>query len=153
MVITDKRIKIPESFTFNGIEIKCVSEFKLLGVILDNKWNFNAYTASLIGSINSKLFSIKRIFYLSTPVKVQFIKTFILSFFDYCSTLMIYFNKSVIQRMCNSYYLCLHKLLKLNTQEFSDFNQLNDHLMSKYNIPSFQHRFFSKTFYLCIQNS
>lgn len=33
MVITNKRIKIPESFTFNGIEIKCVSEFKLLGII------------------------------------------------------------------------------------------------------------------------
>ena len=32
MVVTNKRIKIPLSFTFNNIEIKCVEEFKLLGV-------------------------------------------------------------------------------------------------------------------------
>ena len=37
MIITKKRIKIPESFTFGNINIKCVSEFKLLGVTIDNK--------------------------------------------------------------------------------------------------------------------
>jgi hypothetical protein len=34
MVVTNKRIKIPPSFTFNNIEIKCVGEFKLLGVTI-----------------------------------------------------------------------------------------------------------------------
>ena len=110
MVITNKCIKIPETFILNDIEIKCVDEFKLLGVTIDNKLNFNKHVSNLGRCINSKLFSIKRIFYLSTSVKVQFFKTFILAYFDYCSTLMIYFNKSVIQKLCNKYYLCMHKL-------------------------------------------
>ena len=52
--------------------------------------------------INSKLFSKKRLFYLSNSVKAQFFKTLILPYFDF--TLSIYFNKSVIQRLCNKYY-------------------------------------------------
>jgi hypothetical protein len=43
MVVTNKRIKIPPSFTFNNIEIKCVEEFKLLGVTIDSKLNFNKH--------------------------------------------------------------------------------------------------------------
>ncbi len=68
MVITNKRIKIPESFMFSDIEIKCVDEFKLLGVTIDNKLNFNSHISNISHCINSKLFSIKRIFYLSTSV-------------------------------------------------------------------------------------
>ena len=140
MVITNKRLAIPESFTFNDIIIKCVKEFKLLGVTIDNKLNFETHVSILGRSINSKLFSIKKIFGLSTDVKVQFFKTFILPYFDYCSTLLIYFNKSVIQRLCNKYYLCLYMLLKLDITDFTDYNQLNDYLLKKYAIPAFHHR-------------
>jgi hypothetical protein len=41
MVVTNKHIKIPLSFLFNDIEIKCVEEFKLLGVTIDSKLNLN----------------------------------------------------------------------------------------------------------------
>lgn len=144
MVITNKRIKIPESFIFNNIEIKCVNEFKLLGVTLDSKLSFNTHVSNLSRCINSKLFSIKRIFYLSTSVKVQFFKTFILPYFDYCSTLMIYFSKSLIQKLCNKYYLCLHKLFKIDFSDFTDFNKINDYLLEKFSIPAFQHRSFQR---------
>ena len=87
-----------------------------------------------------KLFSIKRLFYLSTSVKVQFFKTFILPYFDYCLTLSIYFNKSVIQRLCNKYYLCLYMLFKLDSHNYTDYNELNEYLLGKFNIPAFQHR-------------
>ena len=43
MVITNKRISIPAYFYMKGIEIQCVSEFKLLGITIDNKLNFNAH--------------------------------------------------------------------------------------------------------------
>jgi hypothetical protein len=144
MVITNKRIKFPETFTFNDITIKCVNEFKLLGVTIDNKLGFNAHFSIISHTVNSKLFSIKRIFYLATSVKVQFFKTFILPYFDYCSTLLIYCSKSVIQKLANKYYLCLHKLFNFDTQDFTDFNELNTYLLEKFDIPAFQHRLFQR---------
>jgi hypothetical protein len=116
MVVTNKRIKIPPSFTFNNIEIKCVEEFKLLGVTIDSKLNFNKHISIVSHTINSKSFAIKNLFYLSTSVKVQFFKTFILPYFDYCSSLLIYFGKAEIQRLCNKYYLCLYMLFKVDLQ-------------------------------------
>ncbi len=144
MVIRNKRIKIPDNFTFNDITIKCVNEFKLLGVTIDNKLSFDAHVSNLSRTINSKLFSIKRIFYLSSSVKIQFFKTFILPYFDYCSYLLIYCSKAVIQKLANKYYLCLHKLFNFDKQEFNDFNDINTYLMEKFDIPLFQHRLFQK---------
>jgi hypothetical protein len=144
MVITNKRIKIPEAFTFNDITIKCVNEFKLLGITIDNKLSFESHISNLSQTINSKLFSIKRIFYLSTSVKIQFFKTFLLPYFDYCSTLLIYCSKAVIQKLANKYYLCLHKLFNFDGQEFADFNDINNCLMEKFDIPAFQHRLFHR---------
>ena len=140
MVVTNKRIQIPLSFTFNNIEIKCVEEFKLLGVTIDSKLNFNKHISIINHTINSKLFAIKNLFYLSTSVKVQFFKTFILPYFDYCSTLLIYFGKVEIQRLRNKYYLCLYMLFKVDLYTFADFDKLNTYLVNKFNIPAFQHR-------------
>ena len=151
MVITNKRLKIPESFKFGNLEINCVSEFKLLGVTIDNKLNFNSHITNISHCINSKLFSIKRIFYLSTSVKIQFFKTFILPYFDYCLTLLIYFNKTTIQRLCNKYYLCLYKLFKFDIQDFSNYIELNQTLQDKYDIPAFQHRLFQRVSVLCFK--
>ncbi len=53
MVITNKRIKIPETFTFDDITIKCVNKFKLLGVIIDNKLSFDSHISNLSQTINS----------------------------------------------------------------------------------------------------
>ena len=144
MVITNKRTKIPDSLIIKGHNIKLVKEFRLLGVMLDNKLNFNTHVSRLCLSINSKLFAIKRLFYLSTDVKIQFFKTFILPYFDYCSTLLIYFNKQTIQRLCNKFYLCLHLLFKIDVSEFDDYNQLNTFLRDKYQISGFQHRLFHR---------
>jgi len=131
MVIRNKRIKIPDNFTFNDITIKCVNEFKLLGVTIDNKLSFDAHVSNLSRTINSKLFSIKRIFYLSSSVKIQFFKAFILPYFDYCSTLLIYCSKALIQKLANKYYLCLHKLFNFDKQELTDFNDINTYLMQR----------------------
>ena len=83
--------------------------------------------------------------YLITCVKIQFIKTFILPYFDYCSTLCIYYSIDIIQKLANTYNNCLFKLINtkqicnLSIQTSSDFNKWNN-LLSIYNLNSFQHR-------------
>jgi hypothetical protein len=84
--------------------------------------------------------SIKIIFYLSTSLKVQFFKTFILPYFDYCSTLSIYFSIAVIKRLYYKYFLCFNFLFKLDLSQFTNCNEFSDYLQDKYNIPAFQHR-------------
>ena len=42
MIITGKRIKPPTTIEIGGYKVNVVDKFKLLGVILDNKLNFEA---------------------------------------------------------------------------------------------------------------
>ena len=88
MFVTAKRIKLPTEIIFKDKKIEVVPSFKLLGVEIDNKLSFSQYVGELKRSINKKLYSIKRIFYLPTAVKIQFFKTFVMPYFDYCSSLI-----------------------------------------------------------------
>ena len=85
MFVSYKRYNRPKDLKIDKNTIEIITNFKLLGVWIDNKFNFNYYASSLINSINKKLFAIKRLFYLSFEVKLQFFKSFILPSFDYCS--------------------------------------------------------------------
>jgi hypothetical protein len=89
VMYTNKRVVKPKEFTFSSHKIEAVEQFKLLGAIIDNKLNFSQHRTNLRRTVFKKLYSIKRIFYLSFHVKVQFFKTFILPHFDYCITLAI----------------------------------------------------------------
>ena len=109
MFVTNKRVLIPSNVLVNGVSVEVVSSFKLLGVISDNRLSFSSYAVSICKSVNQKLFSIKRIFYHSTSVKIQFFKSFILPYFDYCCSLFIHFLKCILQKLSNLYYLCLFK--------------------------------------------
>ena len=62
----------------------------------------------------------------------KFFKTFILPYFDYCLSLLIYFPKSTIQRLSNCFNLCLYKLFnfKLLNVESDDLNNLNNQVES-----------------------
>ena len=135
------------------IQIKIVKTFKLLGVDIDSDLSFNEYAKNLCAKVNMKLFSIKKLFFLSYSVKIQFFKTFILPYFDYCSSLFIYFNKDVLQKISNCYHACIFKLFKFN---FTDFN-INDinNFLCTYGLFSFQHRLFFRlsTFIYNIKNN
>ena len=131
---------ISEIQVSDSITIKVVDNFKLLGVIIDNKLNFRNNVADISLKINKKLHCIKRLFFLSTNVKLQFFKTFLLPYFDYCLTLTIYYSKEAIQKLCNLYYNCLFKLFKLQLNNM-DTNWINNYL-KRYNLFSFQHRVF-----------
>ena len=130
--------------------VQVVESFKLLGVTIDNKLNFTKYTADIRTIINRKLFSIKRLFYLSTSVKIQFFKTFILPYFDYCLSLLIYFPKNTIQTLSNCFNNCLFLLFKFKIEPKDDL-EINDDDMIKFNTKlqdyglfSFQHRLMNK---------
>ena len=124
MFITNKRInkELPTKIQVDNILVDVVTDFKLLGITIDNKLNFEKYTTQLRAIINRKLYSIKRIFYLNRAVKLQFFKTFILPYFDYCLSLFIYFPKASIQRINNAYYICLDKLFKFKMEQHDALN-------------------------------
>ena len=142
MIITHKKIDIPKTIDIEvlnkSLSIQVVQQFKLLGVTIDDKLTFSQHVANICKKINMKLYSIKRLFYLPTAVKLQFFKTFILPFYDFGLSLVIYMSKHVIQKLANSYYLCLIKLFKFNFCNMSN-NTINDYL-KRYNLFAFSHR-------------
>ena len=67
MVITNKRAYLKQPLKLIHLDsnrVEMVNNFKLLGVTLDTKLNFDDYSAMIAKSINIRLFSIKRLFYL-----------------------------------------------------------------------------------------
>jgi hypothetical protein len=114
MIVTNRRLNIQKSNDFNDIHVKVFDRFKLLGVTIDSKLNFEAHSSILKRNVSFNLHSIKRLFYLSASVKLKFFKTFIMPYFDYYSSLTIYFLKATIQKICNFNNYCLNKLLKID---------------------------------------
>jgi len=140
--IDKKKLKFPSTVNILGNDVKVVNSFKLLGITIDDTLNFHHYASELKKSVYRKLYSIKRLFYLSFSVKLQFFKTFIQPYFDYCSTIFIYFSRSAIQRIANYFYICLNKLLNFKFTTLStDFNNVNN-CLEKVGLNSFQHRLF-----------
>ena len=146
MFVTNKRkITLPASIEFDGHCVEVVLVFKLLGVLIDNKLSFTQHVCSVKNSVNKRLYSFKRLFYLPLSVKLQFLKTFILPIFDYCSTICIYFPKYSIQKLANYYNMSIFKLLstshilsfRANTSD--DFNKWND-ILKFHGLFAFQHR-------------
>jgi hypothetical protein len=78
-------------------------------------------------------------------VKIQFLKTFILPYFDYWLSLLIYFPKTTIQRINNCFNLCLYKLLNFKKSVDNSVEEFNENL-SNYGLFSFQHRIMFKLF-------
>lgn len=144
MFVTNRRIKLPGSIVLNDNSIQVVETFKLLGVTLDNKLNFRTHCANVCRTINSKLFTIKGLFYLCTSVKVQFFKSFIMPYFDYCSSLYIYFNQESLKLLVNKFYFCIYKLFGSNFTEFSSLGDINEYLGKRFNLSSFQARIYSR---------
>ena len=146
MFITNKRVVIPKFIDYENVRLLSVTQFKLLGVIIDDKLDFQSFTAQTCLNINRKLYSINRLFYLPFSVKLQFFKAFILPYFDYGLSLSIYFHKTAIRKLCKMYYICLKKLFNFSfldkTQRFGTIQsheQINKSL-KEYNLFSFHHR-------------
>jgi hypothetical protein len=161
MFVTNKRVKLPKEITvgtklvndkIEDIKVSVVDSFKLLGVTIDNKLNFVEHCSNLKNIVNKKLYSIKRLFFLYTSVKIHFFKTFILPYFDYCLSLIIYFPPSAYQSYNNCFNLCLYKLFKFKpevTPEDEDENEekiMNDFIdkLHSYDLFTLQSRIYNK---------
>ncbi len=134
-----KMMKFSQFITINNNEVEVVNNFKLIEITIGGNLSFYKYTSEMRLSINKRLYSIIKLFYLPFRVKMKFFKTFILPFFDYCSTIYIYFPKKTIQKISNSYFLCLYKLFNFrkNIILSADFNKFNI-FFEKYNLKCFQ---------------
>jgi hypothetical protein len=125
MFVTNKRVKLPKEITvgtklvndkIEDIKVSVVVSFKLLGLTIDKKLNFTEHCSNLKKIVNKKLFSIKRLFFLCSSVKTHFFKTFILPYFDYCLSLIVYFPPSAYQSLNNCFNICLYKLFKFKPE-------------------------------------
>ena len=120
MVVTNKRIKSPSSLIFGGNNVEVVTSFKLLRILIDYKLLFDEHFETLKKNVNTKLFSIKRIFYLSIDVRTHFFKIFIQPCFDYCFSIFIYYSDSLlnsIERFYDLFRLLKFKLFGLDWTE------------------------------------
>ena len=146
MIVTRRRIVIPKTISINNVDIEVVDSFKLLGITIDNKMNFSKHVSMVCGRVNSVLYSIKRLFFLPLITKIQYFKTFILPLFDYCLTLTTYYEKYIIAKLSNCYYITMAKLFNTNkSDKFNFTNQSHEEIqlfLSKYNLSSFSHRVF-----------
>ena len=97
MFVTNKRVKLPTEILVNTkivngkiveTKVRVVSSFKLLGVTIDNKLNFSEHCSNIKRIFNRKLYSITRLFFLCTSVKIHFFKTCIFPYFDYYLSLI-----------------------------------------------------------------
>ena len=110
MFITKQHAIRPNSLVIDGFSVEVEDEYKLLGISIDHNLFFNKTVDRLKSFVNQKLYSIKKLFYLSFNIKVQFFKTYIQPHFDYCSSLAVYFNKTLVNRIERFYNICLFLL-------------------------------------------
>jgi len=77
----------------NDEQIPFVTKFTLLGVVLDEYLTFDLHTISLCSKVNWKISVLKKSSYLfNLNFRITLFKLFIISKYDYCSTLFFHFN-------------------------------------------------------------
>ena len=128
--------------------VQVVNSFKLLGIHIDNYLSFENQVAEIKRSVNKKLYSLKRLKFLSLSTEIYFFKCFILPNFDYCSSIYLFFNKKLIEILNKFFNLCLYRLLNINVFDMDILNQKE--FLLRFNILPLKMRFFVKIakFYL-----
>ena len=78
-------------------KIPFVKKFTLLGVILDEYLTFDLHTISICSKVNWKISVLRKSSYLfDLKFRVTLFKLFIMSKYDYCSSLFIYFSDVIM---------------------------------------------------------
>jgi len=148
MFLTKKSdFELPSEIQIDGNLVEVVRTFKLLGVIIDDHLKFNEHIENMKKIVNRKLYSIKRIFYLANNVKLQFFKSFILPHFDYCLSLFIYFNKTLIANLEKFFNTCIYRLFNLELFKLNLNQQLE--LLEEYKLFPLKIRIFYRINIFC----
>jgi len=114
MIISPNSASHPKQIELSNVPVDVVSEFKLLGVTIDNKLSFHAHIKNMRTIVLRKLFAIKRLFFLPFNVKLQFFKVFILPHFDYCASIFIFLSNNLIKKLAHFYNSCIFLLLRIS---------------------------------------
>jgi hypothetical protein len=123
------------------IEIKCdnekipfVTKFTLLGVTLDQYLTFDLHTISICSKINWKISVLKKSSYLfDLKFRVILFKLFIISKYDYCSSLFIHFSDNInSERLENNIFVIIHFCKIIEKDMFIDTILIKIFLCSKF---------------------
>lgn len=102
MIIHDQRIKNIRNnckLLINGHTLNYVSETKYLGIIIDDNLNFKQNAEYTMKKIITKINIIRRLNNNVTHfIKCQIYKIIVFPHFEYCNTLMINYNESILDK-------------------------------------------------------
>ena len=142
-----KSLVLPITLCIGKDQIEVVESFRLLGVQLDNRLKFDGFLSSMKKSANAKLYSIKKLFFLSYNVRVHFFKAFIQPHFDYCAALTVYMNKTQIEKIEKFHKIILFRLL--NTRLFGLNHQEQKSQLVRFNLLPIRLRIFFRLNIFC----
>ena len=131
------------------LEIKCdgekipfVKKFTLLGIILDEFLTFDLHTISVCSKVNWKVSVLRKSSYLfDIKFRIILFKLFIMSKYDYCSSLFIHFtNGDNNERLDKNFAKAIKSYLKINIYNLTIEQQLM--VLKDYTLLPLKLRFF-----------
>ena len=149
------------SVDIEGEIITCQSTVKLLGIIIDNKLNFNEHISNICKKVSLKLHVLARVSHLMDHEKLRLLmKAFIESQFSYCSLIWMFHSRKLNNRINKLHERALrlvYKDLSSSFEELLDRDKsfsMHDRNLQKLAIemykvknnlsPSFMHSLFPK---------
>ena len=105
----------------DGISIRTTEEFKLLGITIDSKLQFQSHVAAICEAANLKVKAFSRIAgYLQKHKAYVLYKTFIRSTFNYCPLIWMFCGKTANNRINQLHKRALRVLHNDYTATFED---------------------------------
>ena len=108
------------------------SSVKLLGIVIDNKLNFNEHVTKMCKKAIKKLHALSRIANYMTSKKLKLVmRAFIESEFGYCPLIWMFHNRTLNNKINNLHERALRLVYKDHNSSFSELlckdNTLNIH--------------------------
>ena len=88
-------------FSFENIIIKNVTEEKILGIVIENNFNFKSHVNKIYNKANQKLSPFTRVLKLANPYSEKKINKFFYQFF-YCPVMWMFSSKGCYKRIHKS---------------------------------------------------
>jgi Reverse transcriptase (RNA-dependent DNA polymerase) len=100
MIINNKKVETDETIKMDGKNIMKVDQVKYLGIILDNKLNFNEHFENVVKKISNKTWFLSRMkFKLDKSHRTLVYKTMIEPHLQYCSTILFIMSDEKVEKL------------------------------------------------------
>ena len=106
--------------------IKNVTKEKILGIVMDNNFNFKSHVKKICEKAKQKLSALARISKLGTPTQKKKINSFINAQFTYCPLIWMFSSKGCYRRINKIHEKSLRLIL-------NDYESSFDSLLSTLN--------------------